>query len=191
MVFVSLRAASKVLITSVVSCPTAPPCQARMTARHSPRTVLIQSGVQPSRRPASRAAPKAVGSRLDHRGQPGQVLRPGQLEIQVQLAGADQVADQRPGPGTAQLLDPLSDRSAHPVLQVRVAAEELPRDPQSVTQRPVTQAQRREVGDIAGEQRGIGWGRDPGHGGGHRRMPSVVARAAAYSAASCSTDRCT
>jgi hypothetical protein len=158
---------------------------------------FAEDRVDPVRRPAQSPAGlagRAEGgrvARLDHRGQPGQVLRPGQLEIQVQFAGADQVADQRPGPGAAQLLDPLSDRSAHPVLQVRVAAQELPRDPQSVTQRSVTQAQRREVGDIASEQRGIGRGRDPGHGGGHRRIPSVIARAAAYSAASCSTDRCT
>ena len=36
-----------------------PPCQAKITARHSPSTVSTQAGVQPSRRPAARAAAKS------------------------------------------------------------------------------------------------------------------------------------
>jgi hypothetical protein len=65
--------------------------------------------------------------------------------------------------------------------------EELPRDPQPLTFGPIRNSDRSEVFDVAGEQRMIGVGGVPGHGD---ALP-ITARAAAYSAARCSTDRCT
>jgi len=76
-----------------------------------------------------------------------------------------------------------------------MAGEELPGQAQPVAQRPIADLQSPTVGHVAGQQRMVGRGGHAGDGGGHRAIPvslaASTARAAAYSAARCSADRCT
>jgi hypothetical protein len=76
-----------------------------------------------------------------------------------------------------------------------MAGQELPRQAQPVAQRPIADLQGSAVGHVAAQQRMVGWGGHAGDGGGHRVRPvslaASTARAAAYSAARCSADRCT
>ncbi len=127
---------------------------------------------------------------LDGAGEPGQVLGSGQFQVQPQPPGADRVADQRPRACPRQLSDPVGCWQRHPRLQVGIAAGEVPGDPHPVTHCPVAQAQRLQVAEIFIEKAGPGRGAGDDRGG-HRRPPAIVAWAAPYSAASCSTDRCT
>ncbi len=76
-----------------------------------------------------------------------------------------------------------------------MAGKELAGQSQPVAQRPIADLQGLAVGHVAAQQRMVGWGGDAGDGGGHRAGPvplaASTARAAAYSAARCSADRCT
>ena len=159
--------------------------QALAQHRLGPRRLPAQPR---SRGPGGGESCRVTG--LDGAGEPGQVLGPDQGQVQPHLPGAGGVADQRPGTRPLQLADPAGHRQRHPRLQVGMAAEEVPGDPHPVTHRPLTQARCAQMAEVVIHQPLPGRREGSGHGG-HRGPPASVARAAPYSAASCSTDRCT
>jgi hypothetical protein len=125
--------------------------------------------------------------RLGGAGEVAQLLGHQQIDIDLDPPGEDGPAQQRPRLDAAELCEPAVERSRHPGVKVGMDGEELTRDPQTVTFGPIRDPDRGEVLDVAGQQRMIGVGGVPGHGEAH----PITARAAAYSAARCSTDRCT
>lgn len=130
---------------------------------------------------------------LDGSAETGEVLDGRKFEVQPQLAASDEVTQQRPRPGAAQFDEPFGCRSGHPVPQVRMRGEEGGRDEGASAHRPTAETQAGNVLEVIGQHR-IRVGQRIDHcerGGGHRRVPARLARAAPYSAASCATDRCT
>ncbi len=130
---------------------------------------------------------------LDGPPEPGEVLDGGELEVQSQLAASDEVTQQWPGPGAAQFGEPVRRRSSHPVPQVRMLGQESGRDACASAYRPITEIEDGNMLEVAVQHRSrIGQRVDGGeYRVVHRRVPARLARAAPYSAASCSTDRCT
>jgi hypothetical protein len=145
---------------------------------------------RPAKPPGSRAdggevtRPQPLG-RLP---EAAQALGQQQVQVDVDLASQDQVGDQRPRPDAAKVGQAGVDRAAHPGIQVGMGSQELARLQQPVAQDPVAHPKGVAPGRVAVQQRVIVGGGQAGHGGGHC---SSTALAAAYSAARCSTDRCT
>ena len=155
---------------------------------------LTEHGVDPAGGPSQPQSGVPCGGEVlgvagfDDGAQSGEVLGSGELQIQSEPAGADQEHQQRPGAGASQLGDPVRSRQVHPGAQIQMGGHEGSGQP--VSQCPVAAAQTLAVLDIGGHPVVVGAGCRPSDRRTHR-APCCVARAAAYSAARCSVDRCT
>jgi hypothetical protein len=132
---------------------------------------------------------------LGRAAEPAEVLGDQQVDVDAHATSQHRVADQRPSLDPAQIGQAGSQRAGHPGVQVGMAGQELPGQAQPVAQRPIAELQGPTVDHIAAQQRMVGRGGHASDRGGHRAIPvslaASTARAAAYSAARCSADRCT
>ncbi len=159
------------------------------------RQALAEDGLDPRRCPAQgqsggpgRGEPVRVAG-LDGTPESGEVLDRGELEVQSQLVSTDEVTQQRPRPGAAEFGEPVRGRLVHPFPQIRMRDQKGGRDAGAAADGSSAQAEGGDVVEVVGQHRiRVDHGRACG---GHRRAPARLARAAPYSAASCSMDRYT
>lgn len=163
---------------------------------------FVQHGIDPARRPSEPQSGDADGGEairvglLHDPAETLQLFRHREIDVQADTAGPDRERQQRPRPAHSKLDQTRGDGLIHPSAQVGVLGEEGTSDPLPVPMSAVGQLKPLTVREVCREQLGVLTG-DRHRRSGRRRRNRVhrsvsrLARAAAYSAARCSMDRCT
>ena len=134
-------------------------------------------------------APEVLRTQLPDGGaHSAEVLGCQQVQVQAHQPGQSGPRQQRPRLAAAQVGEPGPCRPGHPLAEVGMLGEEKPGQAQPVAQGPVRESDLVAEPGVALEQQMVLIGGEAGNRSGHR---PITARAAAYSAARCSSERCT
>ena len=124
----------------------------------------------------------------DGRAHPAQVLGGQKVQVELHPTGERRPGHERPRPDPLEIGQAGPGRAGHPDVEIGVVGEKGPGQPQPVAQRPVRDPQVVAEDGVVLDERVVVVDGQPGDCGRHR---PITARAAAYSAATCSLERCT